>query len=75
MKSFKNVVRVRVIAGALASKTGSVCCRCIADNSAWIEMDEDLPDGFRSFPPDDQRARHVRLYPEACEPARKGSKA
>lgn len=71
MKSFHGVSRVQVIdaESPLFGKTGTVHRRLIRDDSAWINMDECIPDELASFPDGDPRRNHIQFYPEQCEPA------
>lgn len=73
MKRFKLRQRVRVVdpldpvREPLRGRTGSVSRMRRADDMAWVTMDADLPDGFASFPANDDRHRHIILAPEECE--------
>jgi hypothetical protein len=67
VKSFKNKLRVKCCLAPLEGKTGTVVRMRMADNGAWVSMDEALPASLVSFPADDDRHHHVLLYPEDCE--------
>lgn len=69
MRRFENSQRVKVLEGLLEGKIGVVVRLRMADNGAWVEMDEDIPESMRSFPANDSRGKHVLLYPEDCEAA------
>lgn len=71
MTRFKNGQRVQVVDDerGLKGECGQVVRLLMRDNSAWINMDRDLPMDLRSFPADDPhgRANHINLFPEECE--------
>jgi hypothetical protein len=68
MKRFQRAQRIRVVnREPLNGKTGVVCRLLMRDDSAWVNMDEAIPEDVASFPEDDQRRNHVLLYPEDCE--------
>jgi len=73
MKYFHNKDRVRVaeIGNHLYGKFGTVVRLLMRDHSAWVRMDEDLPDSLVcSFPdPTDHRHRDILLWPDQCEKA------
>jgi hypothetical protein len=39
-----------------------------ADDAAWVNMTRDLPLRHQSFPKDDDRHRHLMLWPDECKP-------
>lgn len=71
LEHFKNLQRVKVANPdhPCVGKVGTVVRKRIADNGAWVNMHDDLPDDLRSFPADDRagRGNHIILYPEECE--------
>ena len=73
MKYFHNKDRVVVTdeGHPLQSKSGTVVRLLMRDHSAWVRMDEDLPDALGcSFPdPTDDRHRDILLWPDQCEKA------
>ena len=58
----------------LKGRTGTVVRLRIADNMAWVNMDEPLPEEFCSFTENDGygqpeiRRNHILLDPAECEP-------
>ncbi len=73
MKQFNDRQRIMVvrpeILTQLRNKTGTVVRLRRCDGAAWVDMEEDLPDGLRVFPCNDDRRNHVLLYPHECIPA------
>lgn len=68
MKQFVKGQRIRCLeGGSMFGRTGTVWRVRMADDGAWVQMDEDLPIGLAQFPADDSRARHILLYPGLCE--------
>lgn len=51
----------------LIGKQGTVVRLRFKDISAWVEMDEDLPEVTASFPINDHRRHWIILYPDMCE--------
>lgn len=72
MKSFLNRQRVKVTAEGhpYHGKTGTVWRLLKRDESAWVNMDEDLLQEDRHFPPGDERFRNLNLFPQECEEVR-----
>ena len=72
MRQFTNNQRVIVdqpeCLDELRGRTGTVVRLRRCDGAAWVDMDDDIPDGARSFPHDDDRRNHVLLYPQECMP-------
>jgi hypothetical protein len=70
MKKFSNNQSVTVSNPdhPLVGKSGIVVRLLIRDNSAWIAMNDPLPDDLRSFPLDDAygRGNHIVIFPEDC---------
>ncbi len=62
-------VRVKMLHFELDGKTGRVVRIRIADDGAWVAMDEPLPSELRKFPEGDGAGRedHIMLYPLECE--------
>ncbi|WP_293715796.1 hypothetical protein, partial [Thiolapillus sp.] len=52
----------------LRGRTGTVLRLCRGDDAAWIEIDDEIPDGVRVFPHDDDRLNHMLFYPQECSP-------
>lgn len=76
MKTFNSISKVRVTnpdeeRAALRGKTGTVVRLLIRDQSAWVIMDEPIPETLARFPKGDERHTHVNLWPDECEPAKK----
>ena len=76
MKTFKLHQRIRIANPChdhlgLDGWTGKVVRLRMLDDGAWVEMDRNLPAALSSFPEDDPRHRHLRLYPEECKPTAK----
>lgn len=76
MERFKNGDRVVVTfeeedAGLFGMK-GTVHRTLTRDRSAWVRMDDPLPDGLARFPADDERARDIILWPDECSPLDEG---
>ena len=74
MKRFRSIgQRVRIVLGGfeLDGRTGTVTRKRRADNGAWVDIDDGLPESLRSFDKDDEgrRGNHIILYPEDCEEA------
>lgn len=74
MKKFRDNQRVRVHFGPLAGQVGVVRRLRHCDCGAWVQMehrDDTLRDAdgcdLFPFPADDDRGRHVLLYPWDCE--------
>ncbi len=71
MNQFRNKLRVKIVDDEhpCHGKEGRVVRLRMADNGAWINMNEEVPDDFRSFPVSDEAGRrnHLLLYPEQCE--------
>jgi hypothetical protein len=72
LHSFTGASRVTVVdpESPLLGRSGAVR-RGNGDGSAWVRMDEALPDELRRFPVDDPhgRGRDMRLYPQQCKRA------
>ncbi len=52
----------------LVGKTGKVICLNHQDNTAYVQMDDPLPDDHRKFTAlYDSRRDWLKLYPEDCE--------
>jgi uncharacterized Zn finger protein (UPF0148 family) len=52
----------------LVGKTGKVVCLSHKTNTAYVDMDEPLPDDKRAFTAKhDSRRNWLSLYPEECE--------
>lgn len=70
LKRFRIGQRVRIVDQALdpqfSGRTGRVDELRIADGSALVLMDEELPDHLRHFPRDHKFARDLLLYPDEC---------
>lgn len=71
LSRFTNGQRVSVVNPddeheALRGKAGKVVRLLMRDNSAWVQMDESLPESLGRFPVDDSRANHVNLWPDEC---------
>jgi hypothetical protein len=54
---------------AFDGRTGTVIRLCSDGHSAWIKTDEPLPSNLRSFPTDDHRCDHTKIYDDECEVA------
>ncbi len=71
MNQFRLHQRVQITDPSLNvhGRTGRVIRLRYGDSSAWVEMDEPLPDASRTFPADDPggRARHLLICPEYCK--------
>jgi hypothetical protein len=70
MKNFALRQRVQVIPGgdAMDGRIGTVARLRMADDGAWVQMDNDLPADLCAFPdPADELHRHIVLYPEQCQ--------
>lgn len=70
LRRFTNGQRVVVVNPTnvvMDNKTGTVVRLRMADNAAWVNMDEELPVALQSFPSGDPRSRHVLLWPDECE--------
>jgi hypothetical protein len=69
MKRFSNnqVVTVTDVEHELTGKSGIVCRLRMADDGAWVAMNDPLPDHLASFPKGDSRRDHIILYPDECE--------
>lgn len=70
MLAFRLGQRVRITRelSSLTGKTGKVVCLNHSDNSAYVDMDEPLPDKHRKFTAQwDSRREWLKLYPEDCE--------
>lgn len=70
MKDFKRGQRVKVWdkEHPLFGIAGEVVRLRIADDGAWVKMDEIPADVTRYFPADDEHGRgnHFLLYPDEC---------
>ena len=68
MNAFSPVERIIVTAEghALHGKRGKVIWRLYRDGSAWVQMDELLPNNLRSFTSGDSREKWVKLFPQDC---------
>src|SRR5258708_2404795 len=66
---FKNgqTVTIRNHDHPLIRKTGVVVRLLWRDDSAWVRMNEPLPDNLARFPKGDSRRDHILLFPEDCE--------
>ena len=51
----------------IVGKTGTVVRCLMRCDSAWIKMDEDIPESLASFPVGDDRRNHINLWPDDCE--------
>jgi hypothetical protein len=51
----------------LHGRTGKIHRPLMRDDSAWIRMDEPLPEGMESFPAGDKRHHDIVLWPDDCE--------
>lgn len=73
IRKFNNNQRVRVSEpkNQLLGKAGTVVRLRRADDGAWVNMDDALPDNLRSFPAGDKAGRenHTILFPEECDVA------
>lgn len=74
LERFANNQRVRVIApddnnAPLKGKTGTVARIKISGMSAWVGMDEPIPEDLASFGIGDRRRNHVCLFPDECSAA------
>ena len=59
-------MRVKVVAkGGLSGKTGTVAMLRNND-SAWVRMDDDLPEELRKFPADSPQRKVVPLRSKEC---------
>ena len=70
MDHFRKGMRVTVVSpdeSSLKGYVGTVTRLRIADEGAWIRMDELLPEGLANFPLGDPRHRDYTLYPDECE--------
>ncbi len=56
--------------------SGVVRRKRMADQGAWVEMDQEPPDSVRAFPSDDEggRGRHILLYPDQCKDHHRGGR-
>lgn len=68
MKRFKNGMKIRVSENGhpLQDKTGKVVRLLFRDDSAWVAMDEAIPQELASFPLGDSRRDHINLFPYQC---------
>lgn len=69
MKRFQNGQRVQVnrTRPDLTGKFGTVVWLLHHDDSAWVAMDEDIPEELARFPIGDARRNHVNLWPDECD--------
>jgi hypothetical protein len=51
----------------LVGKTGIVWRLRMADDGAWVAMNDPLPDHLAAFPKGDARRDHIILYPEETD--------
>lgn len=77
MRALKNEQRVVVkqnVDGIVINAEGVVARLCISHGAAWVALDQRCGNGAaHPFPVGDNRATHVKVYPEDCElPARTG---
>ena len=68
MRSFKLGQRIQVTDGDLKHQFGIIRRIRMSDHGAWVEMENDLPKDMQVFT-DDERKRHVMLYPNICTAA------
>lgn len=71
LQRFGHLQRVKVVNPddaheTLRNETGTVVRLLRRDYSAWIRMDQPIPDSLRSFPATDDRGNHVLLWPDEC---------
>lgn len=75
IERFRDGMRIRVVNPdddhvELKGKTGTVVRLLMRDISAWVTMDEDLPENLRKFGSNDPRSRNVNIWPDECEQVR-----
>lgn len=73
MQKFKNGQRVRInnplpLNAGMNGWVGTVVRLRRADDAAWVNMTRNLPLSHQSFPEDDDRNRHLMLWPDECKP-------
>lgn len=68
LKRFRLGQRIVVAdrAAPIVGRSGTVVRLLRRDESAWVNMDEDLPDNLRRFGLSDDRANHINLWPDQC---------
>ena len=68
MKNFQNGQRIVVAhpEHPCVGKVGTVVRLLRRDESAWVNMDDDLPLDLRSFGVEDSRRNHINLWPDEC---------
>lgn len=77
LSSFRGVKRIVICSKnhALYGQTGRVWRMRLCDDSAWVTMDNDLPEKYRAFPVFDIRKNNILLHPRLCSIIINGGKA